>query len=462
MKIVIKGGRVIDPETSFDTATDVTVSDGIISRIGQTSGPADLIIDAEGRVVCPGFIDIHMHEDAIIPQGVHKTTQTRVFDCMLNMGVTTAVGGNCGESPEDIGQYAGMLEKTGLPVNFCCYMGHKTLREMVGLKDPYIPASGSQIEEMKSLLKKALQDGAVGISFGLEYTPGAPTEEMIALGNVLCDFENRLMAAHYRYDAERGIEALRELIYVSETTRIPMQISHLGSCCAFGNMKEGLALIDSAKQQSLDVEADCYPYDAFSTTIGSPVFDPGCFDRWKCDYDAVLIAEGKYRGSYCDESIFNELRKNYPQTIVVAFVMNQNEVKEAIRHPGIMVASDGYIHDGQGHPRVAGTFPKVLGRFVREEKTLDLIEAISKMTILPAKRLKLSGKGRIREGCDADIVIFDPELIADRATFERPLESPSGIDCVIVNGKVALEKSCPADKPSGKIIRFGGMQYGRK
>lgn len=456
MKIVIKGGRVIDPETSFDRITDITVSDGKISRIGSTSEPANYEIDAEGKVVCPGFIDIHMHEDGISPKDTQNMLKTQVLDCMLNMGVTTAVGGNCGESPEDFGQYAGMLERAGMPVNFCCFMGHKTLRELVDLNDPYIPASDRHIKEMKSLLKKALQDGVVGISFGLEYTPGASTEEIIVLGNVLHGFENRLMAAHYRYDADRGIEALQELIDISGETHLPMQISHLGSCCAFGNMKEGLELIDNAKRLGIDVEADCYPYAAFSTTIGSPVFDPGCFERWKSSYSAVLVAEGKYRGNYCDEYIFEDLRKNYPETIVVAFVMNQNEVMEAIQHPGIMVASDSYIHDGQGHPRVAGTFPKVLGRFVREEKTLDLIEALSKMTILPAKRLNLSKKGRIQEGCDADIVIFDPEQITDRATFEKPLESPSGIEWVIVNGEVALQKSHPVNNQNGKIIRFGG------
>ncbi|MDI3481381.1 MAG: hypothetical protein PWQ97_1036 [Tepidanaerobacteraceae bacterium] len=310
---------------------------------------------------------------------------------------------------------------------------------------------------MKILLKKALEDGCIGISFGLEYTPGASTEEMIVLGDVLHGYENRLMAAHYRYDADRGIEALQELIYVSSTMHIPMQLSHLGSCCAFGNMKEGLELIDNAKRQGIDVEADCYPYAAFSTTIGSPVFDPGCFERWKCGYGAILVTEEKYRGNYCDEYIFESLRKNYPVTLVIAFVMNQNEVMEAIQHPSIMVASDGYIHDGQGHPRVAGTFPKVLGRFVREEKVLSLVDALSKMTILPAKRLKLSRKGRIQEGCDADIVIFDPEQIIDRATFEKPLEPPLEIEWVIVNGEVALEKSRLVYKQNGKIIRFGVM-----
>lgn len=462
MKIIIKGGRVIDPETSSDRVTDVTVSEGKILRIGDTSEAADCEIDAQGKVVCPGFIDIHMHEDRTIPKDSRKLIETRALECMLNMGVTTAVGGNCGESPEDFGGYAGMLEKTGSPVNFCCYMGHKTLRETVGLSDPYIPASGSQIEEIKILLKKALEGGCIGISFGLEYTPGASTEEMIALGNVLHAYENRLMAAHYRYDADRALEALQELIHVSQKTQIPMQISHLGSCCAFGNMKQGLELIDDAKRQGIDVQADCYPYDAFSTTIGSPVFDPGCFERWKSSYGAILVAEGKYRGNYCDESIFNDLRKNYPETIVVAFVMKQDEVIQALQHPGIMVASDGYIHDGQGHPRIAGTFPRVLGRFVRQEKALELIEALSKMTVLPAKRLNLSNKGRLREGFDADIVIFDPERIIDRATFENPLESPFGIEWVIINGEVALKHGYPVKTDTGKIIRFGGIQHGKQ
>jgi len=274
------------------------------------------------------------------------------------------------------------------------------------------------------------------------------------MAKVVGEFPDKLIAAHYRSDAEAGVEAIKELTYISWITSVPIQISHIGSCTAFGMMREGLQAMEQARKIGIDVMSDCYPYAAFSTFIGSAVFDEGCFERWGTDYSAIEPAEGEYRGQRCTRETFEYLRAHEPDTLVVAFVMNKDEVMEALVHPMVMVGSDGLMREGQGHPRAAGAFPRVFAHYVREREGLSLIDAILKMTLMPAERLGLKNKGKLTLGSDADITIFDPDKIVDRATYANPTTAPEGIPYVLVNGELVVDKGELTGVKPGKALRL--------
>lgn len=431
---------------------NIAIQDGIIKKVTKSELQADKIIDAEGKLISPGFIDIHMHEDKLIDGEIN----IQIFNSMALMGVTTAVGGNCGIGTNNIHNYFDKLETEKTPVNYLGLVGHGALREEVGCTDNYSGASKAQIQKMQDLLRKELKTGALGISFGLEYIPGAKIQELIALSKIVGEYDNRFVSMHYRYDAKRSLESVAEMIIIARDTPVKMQISHLGSCIAFGQAQEGLNMLNAAHLAGVDVMADCYPYNSFSTYIGSAVFDEGCFERWDVGYDSIKVCNGKYKGKRCNEEIFNYLRENEPNTLVIAFVMNEKEVSKILKHPLVMIASDGLIEDGYGHPRAAGTFPRVLGKYVREESQLDLVEAIGKMTSLPAERIGLKNRGRIKEGFKADITIFDPENVKDRSTYDQPLAAPQGINNVIVSGKEVVKDGSLTQKRPGYIIKKGG------
>ncbi|SCY97573.1 N-acyl-D-amino-acid deacylase family protein [Alkaliphilus peptidifermentans] len=447
LKII--NGTVLNFETNKGENCNIGIKEGVISCIGACPESAKKEIDAEGKIVSPGFIDIHMHEEVLDYAKAHDSYD--ISNSMVLMGVTTCVAGNCGNNRQSLEDFIGFIQKYGAPVNYLSFIGHNYLRNEVGSADRYKKSSKPQISQMQKIVIDSLSRGAVGISFGLEYSPGVDLEEVLSLCNVVED-KNLLLSAHYRKDAKHAIDSLNELVDISKLSGFPMQISHLGSCSAYGQMKEALELIQNAITQGHDISADCYPYDAFSTYIGSAVFDEGCFELWNKSYDSILLTEAPYKGIRCNQELFYKVREEHPNLLAVAFVMNENEVVEALKSPFVMVASDGLFRDGQGHPRAAGSFPRVLGKLVREDQELSLIAAIKKMTIMPAKRLGLNSKGVIKEGYDADIVIFDPLTIIDTATYEAPKNTPIGIDYVIINGTIAVENNSIVNGTIGMYI----------
>ncbi|MFW6029279.1 MAG: N-acyl-D-amino-acid deacylase family protein [Halanaerobiales bacterium] len=447
--LVINNGEIVDPEDGKYKA-DIGIENGVIEKISKNKLDGKKIIDAKSNMVSPGFIDIHMHEDNI----KNGKIKFEIFNNMVQMGVTTAIGGNCGLGNSDIGSYLDILEKKSPPLNYAGMIGHGSLREKVACNDRYRKANDKELLEMKKLLKKGLEDGAIGLSFGLEYTPGATIMEMMELAEIVADYSNRLVAAHYRFDADRSLEAIAEMIIIARETGVKFQISHIGSCTAFGQMDTALNMIEVARNGGVDIMADVYPYDAFSTYVGSAVFDEGCFKKWGVDYNAIKVTEGKYKGKRCNKEIFEYIRENEPDDLVVAFVMEEKEVVKAMQHPLVMIASDGILNDGQGHPRAAGTFPRVLGKYVREENSLNLINAIDKITRMPAERAGLFKKGRIKEGYDADICIFDYDKIIDKSTFNNPTQKPVGIKEVIVGGISVVDKGNLVEHYPGSVLQY--------
>ncbi|MGM0437547.1 MAG: N-acyl-D-amino-acid deacylase family protein [Bacillota bacterium] len=447
--MVINNGEIIDPKDGVYKA-NIGVKKNKIKKISKDELKGKKIIDAESEMISPGFIDIHMHEDNF----KNGKIKFEIFNNMVQMGVTTAIGGNCGLGDSNIGNYLDVLEEESPPLNYAGMIGHGSLREKVGCNDRYGKASQKEILEMKNLLKMGLEDGAIGLSFGLEYTPGATIMEMIELSKVVANYSNRLVAAHYRFDANRSLEAIAEMIIIARETGVKFQISHIGSCAAFGQMETALEMIKAANEAGVDIMADVYPYDAFSTYVGSAVFDEGCFEKWGVDYSAIKVTEGKYKGQRCNKEIFEYIRENEPDDLVVAFVMEEKEVLKAMQHPLVMIASDGILNEGQGHPRAAGTFPRVLGKYVREEGKLELIKAIDKITRMPAERAGLSNKGRVKEGYDADLCIFDYDKIIDKATFNSPTKKPEGIKEVIVGGTSVVDNGNLVDKYPGSVLFY--------
>lgn len=448
--LIIKGGLVVDFDTDELVNRDIGIKDGKIISIERELRTGDNYINADGQIVSPGFIDIHMHEETI-----GNTADGDDYDIankMLLMGVTTCVGGNCGNNRMKIFDYFKFVDENGAPVNYLLFTGHNYYRNLLGV-DRYSSPNEEQLEKMIELIETDISEyGAVGLSFGIEYSPGITFEEIISICDTIKDYDI-LLSAHYRADASKGIESIKELIKISELTGLPMQISHIGSCVAMGQMRGALDVIKDAIDNGLSITADCYPYDAFSTYIGSTVFDEGCFENWGRDYDSILLTEEPYKNIKCTKEIFHKVREEYPNMLVVAFVMNEEEIIEALKEPFVYVASDGILNCGQGHPRAAGTFPKVIGKWVRDEKKLELIDQLKKMSKLPANRLKLEEKGEIRTGMDADIVVFDYNKIIDNASFDNPTEPPTGINYVIIDGKVAVENGEIVNKRLGKSIR---------
>ena len=447
MKTRICGGRVIDPASHLDGQYNLLLENGRILWIGTGMPEAEETIDATGRIVVPGFIDIHMHEDPV----ENGKIQQCIFPMMLRQGVTTAVGGNCGGNVHDPVDYLNIVDRDGTAVNVALFAGHEYFRVAAGAADIYSGSTEAQQQEMAKNITDALDAGCVGISFGLRYVPGADKAEFFRAA-ACCEKSGKPIAAHVRDDADAVFASIDEVCEAAKAFGIPVQISHIGSMAGFGQMEAVLAQMDAYRENGLDMAMDCYPYFAFSTRLGTPTYDPGWLERYHCGYGVLEFSDGKYRGQRATKETFDEMRRDFPQCLTVCYVMQEEEIRRAFRHPQVMLGSDGITDRGRGHPRCAGTFPRFIAEFVKKGD-LSLYSAIEKMTALPARRLGLTGKGHLGVGADADITIFHYDAIRDRATFDDPALAPEGIDYVLIGGKVVLKNGNIISTDCGKAVR---------
>jgi N-acyl-D-amino-acid deacylase len=469
--VMIAGGTLVDGSGARRRLADVRIAGDRIKEIGKLKPqPGERAIDARGMIVAPGFVDIHNHSE----RGFANDPTAR---SQILQGITTLAVGPDGGSPFPIAGYLEWCEKQRLAVNVLAFVGHATVRQRVMGEDYKRHATEAEISKMAELVEQGMRDGAVGLSTGLEYDIGHPstTEEVIALARVAARHGGIYMS-HVRDEADDAFNAFNEAIRIGREAKLPAQISHikLGTVGVWNKSREVVALIESARRAGQDVTADCYPYDAWASTITVLVpsrkhDDPAMVKKGLDDVGGganVLIANCSahrdYEGKTLDEiaKLQNRMAVEvYMQIVkdggagVVCKSMTEPDIKTFYQQPWVMVSSDGGI--GMRHPRGAGTFPRVLGHYVREQKWLTLEEAIRKMAAFPAERLGLKDRGSIKAGMKADIVIFDPNQIIDRSTMTKPTTEPIGVSHVFVNGVAVVDGGKVTSERPGNVIRHG-------
>ncbi len=505
--LVIRGGMVYDGSGAAGRIADIAVHGGriveIAARISSTGSDE---IDARGLVVAPGFIDIHSHGDSSLSMDPRA-------ESVVRQGVTTIVAGADGSSRFDgsaarsFGAWASTLAARQPAVNVAAMIGLGSVRASV-VGDMDRPATSDELQRMVAMVQRAVADGACGASSGLEYTPGAfaPLAELIALCTPLAS--RRLpYATHMRNEDDRLLEAIDESIAVARGAGCGLQISHLKmqGTRNWPKIDAALARIAAARADGIDAMFDVYPYVAYSTGLtnlfpvwsrdgGTAAFlgrllDPAVASRIRAEalakveliggWDNVQIssvrdsvdraAEGKRMGSYAQaigrdayEAAVELLQRNRGDVGMLGFAMSEDNLDRLLAHDLGMVCSDGGAfaidgptRGGSPHPRGAGTFPRVLGRYVRERKALPLASAIRKMTSLPASRVQLADRGRLAVGLAGDIVVFDAASVLDAATFANPFQYPAGIRAVVVNGAIALRDGVRASSGNGRVLSSG-------
>ena len=472
LDLVIEGGELIDGTGAPRCRADIGIRGDKVIAIGVLADqPARQRVNAKGRIVAPGFIDVHTHDDCLLlrePQGAHPK---------LSQGVTTVITGNCGISlaplltkappaPLDLlgttewrfdrfADYLDALDEAQPIVNAACLVGHSTLRvkhmSVLGR-----PATKSECARMANDLQLALQAGAIGMSTGVYYPPAqsATADELIAVGKPLSAVGG-LVTMHIRDEGDAITAALREALHVGNALGITTVLSHhkLVGTANHGRSVETLRMIEAAAQQQ-SVCMDCYPYNASSTML-LPARVHQSSD--------VLVTWSKTEPQAAGRSLFDLAReRNQPPEDVakalqpagaIYFAMDEGDVSRIMVHPLSMIGSDGLAHDVQPHPRLWGTFPRVLGRYVREQRLLSLESAIHKMTGLSARRFGLKGRGVLAVGSYADVVIFDEHQVTDRASYQQPTDVSTGIDAVYVNGVLACEQGHTIDSHAGRVLR---------
>lgn len=454
--LVLEGGRVLDPETSLDAVRNVGIRDGKIARISADPLSGRRVIHASGLVVGPGFIDLHQHGQEIESQRV------KAFD-----GVTTALEMEIGAP--DVAQFLNRKEGHSL-IHYGTTASHVAARALVfgaPLTDGTIlpksgpatdqPATPEQVERIQQRLREELDAGALGIGMGIQYTPGATRLEIIDMFRVAAERKLPVythMRSAGRVEPGSAIESVEEVIGASAITGAPLHIVHINSTCLRDSL-ECISLIEGARARGLDVTTEAYPYIAGMTAINSALFNPGWREKLGIDYNNLVLPD---TGEHLTKERFEELHNSSKQQWVLVFANTQETVDAIIPNPLIMIASDGAM----GHPRNAGTYSRVLAQYVRDKKTLTLMEALRKMTLMPAQMLERSTpaahhKGRLQEGADADIVVFDPQTITDRSSFEKPMEPSTGMHYVLVGGTVLIDDGkLVSDVYPGRPLRDPG------
>jgi dihydroorotase/N-acyl-D-amino-acid deacylase len=495
---IISNAEIYDGTGEKPTLGGIAVKNDKIIKIGKTLSCNNCeIIDAQGMVVAPGFIDLHAHLEAIpiIPDA----------ESALRMGVTTALGGPDGSSPLNIGKYLDSLESMKVGLNVAYLIGHNGIRlEVLHIDDRQ--ANKEEMEEMVYYANKGMDDGAFGISTGLKYLPGAfaDIEEVIELSLAISK-KGGIYTSHLREEGLGLIEGVAEAITIAEKANIPVVLTHHKAIGLpmWGQSVKTLAMVDSARQAGLDVMVDQYPYTASYTGLsvliepwaragGNEMFKERCSDpetrskikagikyniendRGGGDLKRIQIAKFNYKPELEGKTLYDwaiaeglePSSENGAELIIRAqlngsgsaiyHAMSEEDVARIMKHPQTMIASDGRVtkfEQGFPHPRVYGTFPRVLGHYSRDLGYFPLEEALRKMTSLPAKRLGLADRGVLKEGMKADMVVFDKTIIIDKATFENPHQFPEGIVHVIVNGKFAIKDGELSNERSGEVLR---------
>jgi N-acyl-D-amino-acid deacylase len=497
--VLIRNGKIVDGTGNSWFYGDVGISLGKIVKVGSLNkSAAAKVIDAQGLIVAPGFIDVHAHIE-----GGESTTPTA--DNFIYDGVTSVVTGNCGGSNVDIAKYFLRLDSLKTSINVATLIGHNTVRRAV-MGDLQRDPTAEEQERMQQLIEKAMQEGAVGMSTGLIYVPGtySKTPEVVGLAKVAAQHQG-VYASHIRDEGDQVTEAVNEAINIGREAKIPVEISHFKVTYKpnWGRTTETIRLVENARLEGLDVTIDQYPYVASSTTLDTTlptwVFGGGR-DSMKMridnpatrikiknemvenlknkqlkSYSYALVAryppDTTYNGKNISEINKLKGRSTKPmqeaetilemvgatnRTQMVYFSMDEKDLIRILQYPFNMFASDAGIAKfgaGMPHPRAYGTNARVLGRYVREQKVIRLEEAIRRMTSLPAQKFNLRDRGLIREGMAADLVVFDEKQVGDAATFSKPHAYSKGFSYVLVNGEVVVDQGKHTGVRSGHVLR---------
>lgn len=492
--ILIQNGTVIDGSGAEGIPADVAIRDGKIVAVGKALGEAAHIIDAKGLVVTPGFIDSHSHADSAIltyPQQLEKVEQ----------GITTSIGGQCGATPypvreeetvKKMSEFIARATQVPQGANIATFVGHKAIRKAVmGMANR--PATEEELEQMKELLRDGMDAGAMGISFGLIYTPScyAPTSELIALAQVAKE-KGGMMSAHIRSESNRLIEAVEEFLTVAKAANIRAVLSHHKNCGFknHGKVNTTLKMLQQAIGEGYDIYCDVYPYIAARTSLAATFIPKEYVDgrvaehlkdpalrklfrekgvaQYGEDLSWVLLNVCQYDPAYSGKTVAEaaalhgkdhwdtllDILTVHPGCGACFFSQREEDVETVMAWERAMICTDSGVAGKADfyHPRLRGSFPRVLGRYVRERKVVSLPEMIRKMTALPARVYDLKDKGYLRPGYDADICIFDPQTILDKATYTEPHHRAEGLHWVIVGGRIAAENAVSTGETAGKLL----------
>ena len=437
--LVLQGGRVMDPETGLDAVRNVGIRDGRVARVSAEPLAGKRVVDAKGLVVAPGFIDLHQHGQNLDSQRV------KALD-----GVTTALELEIGKP--DVAHFLQSKEGHSL-VNYGTSASHAAARALafgapLDADKQILPKSGDatdrpataeQMQAIERRLNAELDAGALAVGMGLQYTPGATRLEVIDTFRLAAARRVPVythVRSNGRVEPGSSIESVSEVIAASAISGAALHIVHINSSCTRDTL-ECLSLIGGARARGLDVTTEAYPYIAGMTYINSALFNPGWQDKFGVSYDSLALPG---TGERLTKARFDELHNASTGQLVLIYSNTQEMVDKTIPHPLVMIASDG----DEGHPRNAGTFCRVLAQYVREKGTISLMDALRKMTLMPAEMLERSTpaarhKGRLQEGADADVVVFDLATVSDRSTFAKPMEPSIGVRYLLVGGTVVVD-----------------------
>ena len=521
--ILITNARIIDGTGGPSITGSVAVRDGRIVGVGRVTGPATRTINAGGKVLAPGFIDPHSHSDyALLTDGnaESKIRQGVTTEVIGESGSVAPQKPTAARNWSDFAGYFGAIEKSKTSVNLLSYIGLGQVREFVMGSEDRVPTA-DELAKMTGVVSDAMTQGAYGVATGLIYSPNAYAKlpELIALAKPAAA-AGGFYASHLRYDGDKLRDGIEEAIAIGEGARIPVHVFHLKVTGAknVGRMKDVIAIVEAAQKRGVEVSADQYPYVASSTGLIQTIppwaheggnaklvarlKDPVTRDRIRKDMDDPnptwenrLISAGtwhnvqiaslpartgletgykRFEGWRVDDAakemgkdpydfVFEMLIANGGSVSCVWFIIDESDLKLAMKQPWVSVGSDGSalatsgpLRTGVPHPRNFGTFPRVLGKYVREEHVITLEQAIHKMSGLTAHQLHIADRGLIKDGLAADLVIVDPATVADRATFTDPFQYPVGIPTVIVNGRVVLDEGRHTGERPGVVIRGHG------